>query len=276
MPKQPFPIHLTVDEIAYLLATLQARGIPGLDLPGLLPEDAQAREKQLLRGYQALVEHGWIEEIRQGDRIFIDLNSYLLEYIAALASPVAVIRVMQAFGDKESAQGFILALGQENLVIAWPTNQGMNFSAYSRAKLSAVLEDIGRSLGIPEQIPAILKASFTSQEIDQLKQKGTAQTSLGVAAQRLADTLTQLQSEVAITITPVRDDKLDEEQEDRFGMIIGGDKHVWAWLFDARPQDAQSEVLHFRTCDIPCFREEIENRIQRVMQRMIVNPYPTQ
>jgi len=79
-------------EFAYVLATLHAPGLLGVDSPGLFPTAAADRDAVFGAGLRQLQAHGWMKPLAQPGQY--DLNAELMELAAVVAEPQFVVFTM--------------------------------------------------------------------------------------------------------------------------------------------------------------------------------------
>jgi len=83
-------IKLEAEELAYLLATVDAPGLIGVDDPKLVPSTAKSRDTTFSKGRKQLEAHGWVQEI-SGKPGEYDLNAGLFHTVAVMAAPEMVV-----------------------------------------------------------------------------------------------------------------------------------------------------------------------------------------
>ena len=76
-------------EFAYVLATLHAPALIGVDSPALFPTEPAARDTAYGTGLRQLQAHGWMKPLPQAGQY--DLNAELMELAAVAAAPEFVI-----------------------------------------------------------------------------------------------------------------------------------------------------------------------------------------
>ena len=76
-------------EMAYLLATLHATQVVGIEDPALFPTDEPTRAATIEQGLQALKDHGWLIPLPQPDQF--NLNDLLMYAVAVVADPQFVV-----------------------------------------------------------------------------------------------------------------------------------------------------------------------------------------
>ncbi len=79
-------------EFAYVLATLHAPGLIGVDSPRLFPTAAADRDAVFGAGFRQLQAHGWMKPLAQPGQY--DLNAELIELAAVVAEPQFVVFTM--------------------------------------------------------------------------------------------------------------------------------------------------------------------------------------
>lgn len=91
---------LESSEFAYLLATLHAPQVVGVDAPELFPVEPGERETLFEKGSQLLKEHGWLQALPQPGQFF--LNDTLLYLAAVVADPKFVVFTIRTQPDGSS------------------------------------------------------------------------------------------------------------------------------------------------------------------------------
>lgn len=94
-------VELSSNQLAYLLATVGAKSIIGLDEPDLFPQGPQAEEKVFGGGRKELEADGWIREVADHPGEY-QLDPFLLEMSAIVGAPEYVVAVANdSDGDRK-------------------------------------------------------------------------------------------------------------------------------------------------------------------------------
>ena len=118
---------LEIAELAYLLGTVDASGLIGVDDPRLFPTTAKAKDATYSKGRQQLEAHGWIKPIPDtpGEH---DLNAGLFQLVAVAAAPEQVIAT--SHGESPDDRQLVLHyLVGELIVELWATSDKNYFLA---------------------------------------------------------------------------------------------------------------------------------------------------
>jgi len=120
-------IELETVELAYVLGTVDASGLIGVDDPKLFPATAKAQEATYSKGRKQLEAHGWIKPIedKPGEH---DLNTGLFQLVAVAAAPEQVIATSQGETADDRRQVLHYLVG-EQIVELWATSDKSYFLA---------------------------------------------------------------------------------------------------------------------------------------------------
>ena len=114
-------------ELAYILHTLEAKAVVGVDNAGLFPDETVARDALLKRGFTQLQEHGWFV----ADNGQISANPRLMLMVAVMANPAYVLTATHF--SAESQQTITGYLADELVVEQFLTPDG----SYQLAQLES-------------------------------------------------------------------------------------------------------------------------------------------
>ena len=257
-----FPLQLSWDEIAYLFATLHARQFPGLDIT-LLPDDEEARKQTLQRGYEALRADGWLEEVEQDGRMYMDLNSWLLEYVAALADPEAVLAVTVRGAEGVSSGEVLIYFSDGKVLEVAPREEGLWIQAV--ATMAGALRGLADRLRLPQRDPAQLEVVLSQQEAKALAEgREISQYEIDannqVALSKLIETRQHLLLTAQILLMKVRGG--DVQDGHSAGLLVGGQKELLGWWMEI-----EAEQVHYITCD----RKMFQNRLQEAIAAYMID-----
>ncbi|HEY4667811.1 MAG TPA: hypothetical protein VIH26_10955 [Anaerolineales bacterium] len=133
---------LETAELAYMLATIDASGLIGVDDPKLLPSSAKAQEATFSKGRKQLEAHGWIQPIpdKPGEH---DLNAGLFQLVAVAAAPEQVIATSAGESPDDRRQ-VLHYLAEELIVELWATSDKSYFltSLPDRAALNQRMTEL--------------------------------------------------------------------------------------------------------------------------------------
>ncbi|NJN95288.1 MAG: hypothetical protein HC875_14860 [Anaerolineales bacterium] len=86
-------LYLEPPELSYLLQTMSARSVIGVDNSQLFPKDEAENEALLKQGLEQLVAHGWLINDESGK---VRFNEALVYLIAVMADPkIAIMTTLQ-------------------------------------------------------------------------------------------------------------------------------------------------------------------------------------
>ncbi len=174
--------ELETAELAYLLATVDASGLLGVDDPKLSPATAKAQEATYSKGRQQLEAHGWIQPIpdKPGEH---DLNPGLFQMVAVVAAPEQVIAT--SHGESPDDRRLVLHyLVGEHIVELWATSDKSYFIA-SLPDHATLNQRIAQLLGLTESAQ---EGRITLTESAFSKLKTHAQKGQEAQAKKLLDT----------------------------------------------------------------------------------------
>ena len=258
-------IVLEKTEFAYLLATLHATSIVGIDDVELFPADKEARDSTYVAGLKSLQEHGWLKPIPQqpGQQ---NLDDTLLLMTAVIADPQYVIfTVRHSSGDNQ--QILLHYLAEPDIVELSATPEGKYRLGVVPDRL-AMLRRIQEMLGLPEtsgaasvQFTIEEQAFLTVQDLAEHGQRDQAAALLkerGINGNNGDSLLTALQSadsgNLVVVVRP------------RSGEIVAGRKATvfrqkdLTWL--TRRVDAESNTLKVETVQADTLPNVLSSYIQ--------------
>ncbi len=251
-----FPLRLSTVELAYLLATLRASALPGIPLPSLLPEDPQARQEQLRQGYEVLREQGWIEEVEQHGRVYMDLNSYLLEYVAALADPEVVIQVTRSSVPEATTQVIWFVVSPLKVISVGQTEDGIVLLPLaSEGEMATTLAqwlDIPASAEAPSWHVQVTEEALKSLKEGAAPLSGWERPELW---QALVDAYAHPRIVAEIQMAPAYSGRLQEAMQRTWRLLVGGSETQRAWLIGPEEDMAAETGGDYQMCDRPCFQE---------------------
>lgn len=106
-------VELESSEFAYLLETLHADSVIGLEAPELFPTKQKDQEKVFNAGWDRLLANGWAKPLE--DDAF-DLDSLLLEMVAVVAAPEFVVATTSNAGARGERELLLHYQGGDRLV----------------------------------------------------------------------------------------------------------------------------------------------------------------
>jgi hypothetical protein len=115
-------IELDKTELAYLLATVGAKSLIGVDDPKLVPSTAKAQETTFGKGRKQLEANGWIKLV-EGKPGEYDLNPGLFHAVAIMAAPEMVVATRRG-AAQEDGQVVLHYLVRDLIVELWATAKG--------------------------------------------------------------------------------------------------------------------------------------------------------
>jgi len=164
-------IELETEELAYLLATVDAPGLVGVDDPKLVPSTAKSRDTTFSKGRKQLEAHGWVQEI-SGKPGEYDLNAGLFHTVAVMAAPEMVVATSRGVAE-EDRQLVVHYLVREHIVELWATSEKRYFLARLPDR-TVLYERMAELLGIATgaQEGKFMLAESTFNKAKNLAQKG--------------------------------------------------------------------------------------------------------
>ena len=234
-----FPLQLTWDEIAYLFATLNATHIPGMDV-SLFPGEEEARREKLINGYEALRADGWLEEVALDGRTYVDLNSWLLEFVAALADPEGILSIaVRRKGGLQSGRVLVYFSSDKVLEIA-PAENGLRIQAL--ASEDVLLQSLADLLQLPESREERLEVVLSEEDAKALAEGYLVGGEENEAVASLAETRKHLVLTAEIVTMKVREAEVQESTST--GLLVGGKLRQLAWWMER-----EESGVRYITCD---------------------------
>jgi hypothetical protein len=135
---------LEEDELHYVLETLSARAVWGMDNERLFPATTGEREQRLARGLALLKEHGWLLPAAH-DTWHMDAG--LIRLIAAVADPEIVLTTTYFLST--TAKAVIAYYLAQPLIVELTQLENTTYRLASLPSLPFLLDRIGQSLALP-------------------------------------------------------------------------------------------------------------------------------
>ncbi len=137
-------------EFAYLLATLQATSVVGVDDPALFPTEKEARDAIYGTGFDTLKEHGWLKPAEQPGQLILD--DLLLFMAAVVADPAYVVFTARNSGGGN--QQLLLHYLAEPEIVELSATPDQKYRLGLVPDRAAMLQRIQEMLGLPEKAEA--------------------------------------------------------------------------------------------------------------------------
>lgn len=115
-------VDLTASELSYLLATLTAPTIVGIDATALFPDKQSSRETLFRKGREKLEANGWMKPIPDHPDEY-ELDPVLFELVSIIAAPSFVIAT-QRISAKRERQDVLHYLTDESIVELSSSEEG--------------------------------------------------------------------------------------------------------------------------------------------------------
>jgi len=241
--------ELKTSEFAYLLATLNASAVVGLDDPALFPAKSSARDVTYGQGRKELEINGWLKPVPDHPEEY-ELNPALLEIVSIVAAPDFVVATTHSTGEAE-----------RQLVLHYLAGDGiveLSAPAEGIYQVGVVLDREALHERIAEMLhltTALLAAQFTIDEtvfkdIQSLSQKGRLERaeelleSAGVNGAVGESLMAAVASPASGQIVVIRP-SFGQIESGRRATVFGEDDA--AWLVKRTQFDAQN--LEIATCD---------------------------
>lgn len=165
---------LESSELAYLLATVHATQVVGVDAPELFPADPGARQALLEAGARQLQAHGWLRPVEQPGQF--DLNVDLMVLAAVVADPKFVIFTVRTQPDGSSR--VLLHYLAEPDIVELLVTADRKYTLTAVPDRAAMLGRIREMLELPEASPGsevrFMIEEPTFETIQDLAEEGQA------------------------------------------------------------------------------------------------------
>lgn len=135
---------LVEDELLYLLETLSAKAVWGLDTERLFPTIDLLHEQRLARGLALLKEHGWLMPAAHNTW---DLNVPLMQMITAVVDPEIVLTT--TYFSLSNTKAIIAYYLAQPLIVELAQLENATYRLASMPSLSFLVERMGQSLALP-------------------------------------------------------------------------------------------------------------------------------
>lgn len=140
---------LEEDELLYLLETLSAKAVWGMDNARLFPTTAGERGQRLARGLALLKEHGWLLPAAHNTW---HMDPRLIRLIAVVADPEIVLTTTYFLSTTTKAViAYYLA---QPLIVELTQLENATYRLASLPSLSFLLDRIGQLLALPVTVTA--------------------------------------------------------------------------------------------------------------------------
>jgi hypothetical protein len=241
--------ELNSAEFAYLLATLHAQAVVGLDDPALFPTKSSAREKTYVQGRKDLETNGWLRPIPDhADEYELDLA--VLEMVSLVADPDFAL--FTTFNPQDTESQLVLYYLSEDQIVELSASDADSYHLVTIPDDEALNERIKQMLHLTtrSQDAKFSMDEETLNEIQSLSQKGKmdrAQAlldSIRLKKSAKASFLTAISGEVSGQFVLVRSE-LGEIQSGRRALLFGEGDAAWIG-YKTKPDSAK---LRFSTCD---------------------------
>ncbi|MEK7312306.1 MAG: hypothetical protein AAB382_10055 [Chloroflexota bacterium] len=143
-------IELEKAEFAYLLATLHATSVVGVDDPALFPTEREARDGAYGAGFDRLQEHGWLKPAEQPGQLILD--DLLLLMTAVVVDPAYVVFTARNSGGGNQQLLLHYLAGPE--IVELSTTPDQKYRIGLVPDRAAMLQRIQEMLGLPGRAEA--------------------------------------------------------------------------------------------------------------------------
>lgn len=141
---------LVEDELLYLLETLSAKAVWGLDTERLFPTIDLVHEQRLARGLALLKEHGWLMPAAHDTW---DMNVPLIQMITAVVDPEIVLTT--TYFSPSNTKAVIVYYLAQPLLVELAQLENTAYRLTSLPSLSFLVERLGQSLALPDAAMAV-------------------------------------------------------------------------------------------------------------------------
>lgn len=250
-------IVLETNELAYLLATVHAQSVIGVDNPALFPATPAEQDATYGAGLAQLKAHGWLKPLENNQ---FHLSDTLLLMVATLADPqLAVITVRNLPGGGAQVVSHYLA-GDDIIELAQTGPE-----AYTLGKVTdrpALLARLTEWLALKDQATPTAQFAIPTAQFDQLRalaEGGQHEQATGLLkniglnghSTDLVQALAAAQNSAQVVVVRAR-----------AGQVEMG-RRAWvfrsptgAWL--AQRADAAAETWHIATVEPKSFADAVE------------------
>jgi hypothetical protein len=144
-------VDLTASELSYLLATLTAPTIVGIDATALFPGKQSSRETLFRKGREKLEAHGWMKPIPDHPDEY-ELDPELFELVSIIAAPSFVIATQRISAERER-QDVLHYLADESIVELSSSEEGTYRTGFV-ADSGALYKRIAAMLDVAVKAPS--------------------------------------------------------------------------------------------------------------------------
>lgn len=92
-------VVLEASEFAYLLLTVGAEDVLGLDAPDLFPKNAEAQDQFYRQGWEQLIGNGWVTPLEERENVY-EFDPILTEMVAIVGTPQLIVATSSTDGSK--------------------------------------------------------------------------------------------------------------------------------------------------------------------------------
>lgn len=143
-------VTLESAELAYLLATLGADSLLGVDNAALFPDSEAAKDRLYEQGLKLLREHEWITPDEEPGRE--NLNSELMVMVDAMTRALVVIVTERRDAD-ESARHRMVHYLTDYMIVEQVYEEGQRYALAKVPELPAAMLRVVSTVGVPESSP---------------------------------------------------------------------------------------------------------------------------
>jgi hypothetical protein len=183
-------VVLQASEFAYLLLTVGAKNVLGLEAPELFPTQAKAQDRTYRQGWDKLIANGWVKPLPNGENAH-EFDPFLTEMVAIIGTPrIMVVTTHSIDGshqmllhyrsDETTVELSVLEEGQYALGLVPQVEDIAN-------RVSELMNIEGGSTGDQHSLPSGLFSklqsagakSFTKKLQGELEKAGLDETTIG-------------------------------------------------------------------------------------------------
>jgi hypothetical protein len=254
-------VTVTSPQLTFLLTLLQAKKLPKANNEQIFPADEEAFTKVLEKGKAELQRDRWLVSTEGYD----DLNTQLLQVVAAMANPIAMVASIIAKPDGSSQ---IVTHYVGHTVVVEQIYTGQKYQLTFLASVEVLVSRLATTLMLPTQKKA--DATLTISEEDMLTLGNDTDsadvetlTKFGLTtetAHLYLNTLQTLSSKILITVSQM--DLGEPIAEQQLGLIISNNQGN-AWL--AEPMDNKQTT--YQMIDMVDFQSKLHRLIERMSKK---------
>ena len=251
-------------ELAYLLATLHATEVVGIEDPALFPVDEATRAATIEQGLQALKDHGWLTPLPQPGQF--NLNDLLVYAVAVIADPQFVVFTIRNEAPGGSRLLLHYLAGAD--IVELSTTADEKYALALIPDRPTMLGRIGQLLGL-SNVPDTSEIRFTIakqdfEELQDLAEGGQREAAagllkrFGINGQSGDSLLAALESPQANGLIVVARPNRGQIEAGRKASVFRDSQVVWL----AQRTDATSNTFSVETVQADTLPTVLDNYLQ--------------